>query len=1026
MMESKIILRTFLVVGAAALLLAASLMGLTSGRALGKPLHDAGSRAAAAEGACDTVCVDESCIPIPVERLEPIVITDTFIIYPTSACLCENADGSKRLEGEGEVFLPNIQTDEADGISVTFTLDWPSLDPQCVYFTGTWEEGIPIDDSGFLLTSLEGDVTLDPEPAVVVSGTLESELQNPDGSGPAVTGEGTVSVDLEEPYTVTFEGVLTVLALRSVQAIMTLDQSWGFAGTTTLEGPVCDGPASLHVWEEGEDVYGFSGSASLTCIIEEDSLTPEGWPDSLPGLPAKNITVTAESELGEFCLDCQGGECIEKTYGVWAGADLDTFAPLSTDLNLPEWAVEPGTVTARFFVSSTGILSATTNLVRCQQTTRGAYTQSLYCLNQAPTITITSPTTVEEEPDGGIYTISWAAGDPDDDAVVSLYYDRDSTGRDGKLIACCLNEGDGTYAWDTSEVGSGAYYIYGRIDDGRNLAVVDYSDGTVKVVDTTPPAAPEGLSVSIEGAAPGLGLQSSAGEDALFGADPMGSRAVVLQWQANAEEDVAGYRVHYGPEPGLYTDGVSIRAAAYTSSYDVTNVTRFRLPHKPAPQTAYVAVSAYDNSGNESPPSEAVRVLWPQIYLASSITGLDRPVHITHAGDSSGRLFVVEKAGRIRIVEDGVLSSTPFLDITSRVGSLGSEQGLLSVAFPPDYASKGYFYVNYTDTSGDTVVARYHVTADPDVADPNSEEVLLTVDQPYGNHNGGQLAFGPSDGYLYIGMGDGGAGGDPENRAQNPGSLLGKLLRIDVESGTSPYAVPATNPYTQTNDYRGEIWALGLRNPWRFSFDRQTRDLYIADVGQNIYEEVNYQPASSSGGENYGWNIMEGLHCYNSPGCDDSGLTPPVVEYDHSQGCSITGGMVYRGLLDHRMQGVYFYADYCSGRIWGLARDGAWQSVLLYDASFSIASFGEDEAGNLYVTDYDDGVIYAITETPPCPDFAGRPGEVDADDIQAVAGHWRRRSTDADWDARFDRNRDGSIDIVDIAQVAAVWGNTCQ
>jgi glucose/arabinose dehydrogenase len=383
-------------------------------------------------------------------------------------------------------------------------------------------------------------------------------------------------------------------------------------------------------------------------------------------------------------------------------------------------------------------------------------------------------------------------------------------------------------------------------------------------------------------------------------------------------------------------------------------------------------------------------VTWPNIAFAGHVGGFSQPLHITHAGDGSGRLFVVERAGRIRIVKNGQLVTMPFLNITSRVGDGDSEQGLLSVAFPPDYASKGYFYVDYTDNAGDTVIARYHITANPDLADPNSEEVILTIDQPYSNHNGGQLAFGPNDGYLYVGMGDGGSGGDPQNRAQNPASLLGKILRIDVEPSipTSPppipgsntmylplifgggvgnssvYTIPPSNPYTQTSGYRGEIWALGVRNPWRFSFDRQTGDLYIGDVGQGNYEEIDFQPASSGGGENYGWRIMEGLHCFNPQPCNMVGLTLPKVEYTHSLGCSVTGGMVYRGQDYPGMQDIYFYGDYCSGRIWGLTFDGsAWQSSLLEDTSFNISSFGEDEAGNLYVVDYG-GDIYMIIEQP--------------------------------------------------------------
>src|SRR4030095_15339060 len=254
---------------------------------------------------------------------------------------------------------------------------------------------------------------------------------------------------------------------------------------------------------------------------------------------------------------------------------------------------------------------------------------------------------------------------------------------------------------------------------------------------------------------------------------------------------------------------------------------------------------------------------------------------------------VVEQEGRIRIVKSQTLLSTPFLDISARVSCCG-ERGLLSVAFPPNYANKGHFYVNYTNNDGNTVIARYRVTSDPDVANLNSEEILLTIEQPFANHNGGQIAFGP-DGYLYIGMGDGGSAGDPQGNGQRPETLLGKLLRIDVESGMTPYAVPSNNPFVQSRFYHGEIWALGLRNPWRFSFDRQTGDLYLGDVGQGSYEEINFQSRASFGGENYGWNIMEGKHCFNSDSCNQTGLVLPIVEYSHSEGCSVTGGVVYRG-----------------------------------------------------------------------------------------------------------------------------------
>lgn len=356
---------------------------------------------------------------------------------------------------------------------------------------------------------------------------------------------------------------------------------------------------------------------------------------------------------------------------------------------------------------------------------------------------------------------------------------------------------------------------------------------------------------------------------------------------------------------------------------------------------------------------------WPQVVLIERIVGLQQPVHIAHAGDGSGRLFIVERAGTIRLLKAGQLLPAPFLDITGRVGSGSSEQGLLSVAFPPTYAATGHFYVYYTDLGGQIIVARYRVSADPDVADPASEQIVLTIPHPtYTNHNGGQLAFGPLDGYLYVGTGDGGSGGDPFGNAQNPAVLLGKLLRLDVESGSPlTYTVPATNPYTQTAGYRPELWALGLRNPWRFSFDRQTGDLYIADVGQGNWEEVNVQSAASPGGENYGWDILEGTHCHEpSVGCTPpSGYVAPVVEYDHSLGCSVTGGTVYRGTLYPALAGIYFYADFCSGLLWGLRDEGgSWAGTLLSDESFPISTWGEDEAGSVYLADYGAGRVLEL------------------------------------------------------------------
>jgi len=310
-------------------------------------------------------------------------------------------------------------------------------------------------------------------------------------------------------------------------------------------------------------------------------------------------------------------------------------------------------------------------------------------------------------------------------------------------------------------------------------------------------------------------------------------------------------------------------------------------------------------------------------------------------------------------MQGGQISKKPFLDITDRVSCCG-ERGLLSIIFPPGFKEKRYCYINYTDNAGDTVVARFHLSQDPDIADPKSEEKILTVKQPYANHNGGQLAFGP-DGYLYIGMGDGGSAGDPHKHAQNPSSLLGKMLRIDVESGKKPYAVPADNPFLNNKAFRPEIWTIGLRNPWRFSFDRKTGDLYMADVGQNKYEEIDFEPKGVKGGRNYGWNIMEGLHCYKSEDCEREGLALPVAEYNHDSGCSVTGGMVYRGSRFPQLQGIYFYGDFCSGRIWGLRQSGIeWLNKMLKDSGLSVSTFGEDEAGEVYVADYGKGNIYRI------------------------------------------------------------------
>jgi glucose/arabinose dehydrogenase len=369
---------------------------------------------------------------------------------------------------------------------------------------------------------------------------------------------------------------------------------------------------------------------------------------------------------------------------------------------------------------------------------------------------------------------------------------------------------------------------------------------------------------------------------------------------------------------------------------------------------ASTGIYAQDNA--PAAPDEA------SVTLAPYASGFDRPLYLTHAGDGSGRLFVLEQSGNIWIVTDGQKSATPFLDVSDLISpsvfSGGyTEQGLLGLAFAPDYATSGRFYINYTDTNGNTVVARYSVSADdPNAADPASAVTILTQEQPYPNHNGGQLAFG-AYGYLYIGFGDGGAGGDPENRAQNLGTWLGKILRIDV-SGDS-YTVPDDNPFVGTEGALPEIWAYGLRNPWRFSFDTATNDLYIGDVGQRDWEEIDFQPADSAGGENYGWRPLEGTRPYNDEPAPENAVMP-VAEYSHGEGVSVSGGYVYRGTLLPDLVGVYFYGDFGSGTIWSLYRDasGTWQNtVFKQNTGNMISSFGQDEDGELYVVNYSGTIL---------------------------------------------------------------------
>lgn len=354
------------------------------------------------------------------------------------------------------------------------------------------------------------------------------------------------------------------------------------------------------------------------------------------------------------------------------------------------------------------------------------------------------------------------------------------------------------------------------------------------------------------------------------------------------------------------------------------------------------------------------------VQVVEIAQGFSFPLYVTHAGDGSGRIFVLEQPGKIWIIQDGVRLSEPFLDLAPIVSqdvlSRYSERGLLGIAFHPNYAENGEFFVNYTDRQGTTQIARYRVSDDPNRADPNSGEILLSIPQPFPNHNGGHMDFGP-DGYLYISVGDGGAAGDPLQAGQDRTTLLGTLIRIDVDNTDgAPYGIPEDNPFVGHDRFLPEIWAWGLRNVWRFSFDRETGDVYIADVGQNVWEEVNFQPADSPGGENYGWNIFEASHPY-SMGTPPADMVYPIAEYRHTDGnCSVTGGYVYRGELLPDLVGAYFFGDFCTGQIWATYRDlnGEWQTNTFINIRRQISSFGEDEQGELYVVDYRGAILQFV------------------------------------------------------------------
>ena len=415
------------------------------------------------------------------------------------------------------------------------------------------------------------------------------------------------------------------------------------------------------------------------------------------------------------------------------------------------------------------------------------------------------------------------------------------------------------------------------------------------------------------------------------------------------------------------------------------------------------------------------------------VAGATAPVDIVHAGDGSAQLYVVEQLGRIRILRDGALAGTPFLDIRPLVAA-GGERGLLGLAFHPRYATDGRLFVNYTRAGdGATVIASFRVSAtDRDRADPASRVELLTVAQPYDNHTGGALRFGP-DGYLYIGMGDGGSGNDPGNRAQDPQQLLGKMLRIDVDSD-APYANPPGNKYAVASLGRPEIWAAGLRNPWRFSFDRIEGDLYIGDVGQDGQEEIDFVPRAAGAGANFGWRVVEGTRCTglsSDASCPSTRFAAPVVTYDHSQGCSVTGGVVYRGRRVPVLYGRYLFGDFCSGSLMAAARDGEgnWRTEQVLATGHQIGTIGEDRDGEIYWSDLRDDHIHRLTADPAAPlaieyhnatldhyFLTAFPEEAAALDAGALAGAWKRTGF------AFQVWRGDDADAVDVCRLFGVPG----
>lgn len=388
----------------------------------------------------------------------------------------------------------------------------------------------------------------------------------------------------------------------------------------------------------------------------------------------------------------------------------------------------------------------------------------------------------------------------------------------------------------------------------------------------------------------------------------------------------------------------------------------------PVPSPSLSASPPTSAQPSVSPVAPSARPFDPEritLSLKPVAAELIAPLAVTNAGDASGRIFVLEQRGQVRVIQDGRLAGDPFLNIGDRIRS-GGERGLLGLAFHPSFPDDPRFFVNYTDLEGDTVVSSFSVPApDADRALSDSERVLLRIDQPFSNHNGGAVAFGP-DGYLYISTGDGGGGGDPEGNGQRLDTLLGKILRIDVDGNAvdGRYSIPADNPFADGRDGEPEIWHTGLRNPWRMSFDRETGDLWIGDVGQGSWEEVDVA-RTGAGGLNFGWNRVEGFECFEPSDCDPTRYTAPVTAYGHDLGCSVIGGAVYRGTSQPLLAGGYVYSDYCGGNVWVLdpTQDGPLDGTLVAEAGRQISAIGEDESGELYATDFGSGELLHIVAT---------------------------------------------------------------